>query len=226
MGQKVRFAANEHMCEGVLAVPPAGRGPAVVVIQEWWGLVPHVEELVERLAREGFVALAPDLYHGRTATSPDAARKLMMELEVAHASLEIEGAGEFLLGRPECSSSRYGIVGFCMGGALAQYVATKDETVGAAVSFYGGFQKVIPDWERLYAPLLLVYGGADTGVPASQAEPLAARLRELGKEVEVVVYPGAGHAFFNDTRPQVYDAGAAADAWKRTLAFLRSALAG
>ncbi|MDL1951614.1 dienelactone hydrolase family protein [Acidobacteria bacterium ACD] len=226
MGQKVRFAANEQMCEGLLAVPPAGKGPAVVVIQEWWGLVPHVEDLVERLAREGFLALAPDLYHGRSASSPDAARKLMMELEVDHATEEIEGAGEFLLGRPECSSRRYGIVGFCMGGALAQFVATKDETVGAAVSFYGGFQKVRPDWDRLYAPLLLIYGGEDAGVPASQAEPLAARLRELGKEVEVVVYPGAGHAFFNDTRREAYHAEAAADAWKRTLAFFRRSLAG
>lgn len=226
MGHRVRFAANEHTCDGYLAEPAGGHGPGVVVIQEWWGLVPHVESLCDRLAAEGFLALAPDHYHGRTATSPDDARKLMMELEVDHVGSEVEGAGELLLGKAGHAYPRYGVVGFCMGGALAQWVATKDENVGAAVSFYGGFQKVTPDWPRLYAPLLLIYGGKDAGVPASQGEPLAARLRELGKEVEVAVYPDAGHAFFNDTRPQAYHAPSAEDAWSRTLAFVRRHLAG
>ncbi len=91
MGQRVDFPSNGHTCNGYLATPASGKGPAVVVIQEWWGLVPHIEDLVERFAREGFVALAPDLYHGKTTTSPDDAGKLLMELDVERAAKEIEG---------------------------------------------------------------------------------------------------------------------------------------
>lgn len=222
MGQRVDFPSNGHTCSGYFAAPAAGRGPAVVVIQEWWGLVPHIEDLVERFAAEGFVAIAPDLYHGKTTSSPDDAGKMLMELDADRAEREIAGAGAYLLGRPECSSKRFGVVGFCMGGALAQYAATRNPAgVGAAVSFYGGFKKVDPEWEKLDAPILLFYGENDRGVPAGQGRELEQKLRALGKEVEVVTYPGADHAFFNDTRPAVYDPAAAADAWRRTLDHLR-----
>jgi carboxymethylenebutenolidase len=224
MGQNVSFPSNGHTCEGYLAIPEAGRGPAVVVIQEWWGLVPHIEDLCERFAREGFLALAPDLYHGQKTTSPDTAAKLLMELDVERAGSEIAGAGRYLLSRPECASKAFGVVGFCMGGALAQYAATTNASVGAAVSFYGGFKKVECRWEGLSGPLLLVYGEKDEGVPPAEAEPKVAAIRAAGKEVDFVVYPGAGHAFFNDTRPQVYDAAAAADAWRRTVELFRSRL--
>ena len=124
MGQIVEFPSNGHTCRGYFAAPATGKGPAVVVIQEWWGLVPHIEDLVERFAREGFVAIAPDLYHGQKTTSPDDAAKLLMEFDVERAEQEIAGAGEYLLQRPECTSTKFGVVGFCMGGALAQYAAT------------------------------------------------------------------------------------------------------
>ena len=221
MGERVKFQSNGHSCEGYLALPQSGRGPAVVVIQEWWGLVPHIENLVDRFAAEGFVAIAPDLYHGTTTTSPDDAGKMLMELNGDQARKEIAGAGGHLLGRPECSSKTYGVVGFCMGGALAQYTATQDPNVGAAVSFYGGFKKLDMQWKKLQAPLLLIYGENDKGVPAEQGRALRETLRELGKEAELVVYPNADHAFFNDTRPQVYNPVAAKDAWMRTLAFFR-----
>src|SRR6185436_20348387 len=123
MGERVEFPSNGHTCSGYFAAPESGQGPAVVVIQEWWGLVPHIEDLVERFAREGFVAVAPDLYHGQKTKSPDDAMKLLMELDVERAGKEIAGAGNYLLSRAECSSSKYGVVGFCMGGALAQYAA-------------------------------------------------------------------------------------------------------
>ncbi len=225
MGERVPFPSNGHTCEGYFAAAASGKGPGVVVIQEWWGLVPHIEDLVNRFAAAGFTAIAPDLYHGKTTTSPDDATKLLMELDVARAASEIRGAGEFLLQRPECSSSRYGVIGFCMGGALAQYAATDDpERVGAVVSFYGGFKKVPQQWEKLQAPLLLVYGENDQGVPAAQGRELDQKLRGLGKEVELMVYANAGHAFFNDARPAVYNAEAAADAWRRTLELFRRAL--
>jgi carboxymethylenebutenolidase len=224
MGEKVSFTAAGQPAEGYRAEPKDGRGPAVVVIQEWWGLVPHVEDLVERFAKEGFLALAPDLYHGKKTTSPDAAGRMLMELDVERAEREIAGAGDSLLSQPGCASRRFGVVGFCMGGALAQYAATKNPKVGAAVSFYGGFKKVPLDWESLSGPILLIYGAEDQGVPASEARPLEEKLRKLGKEVETLVYEGAGHAFFNDTRPEVHRPDAARDAWERTLRFLREHL--
>lgn len=223
MGQRVEFPSNGHTCNGYLALPK-GRGPAVVVIQEWWGLVPHIEDVCNRFAAEGFVAIAPDLYHGKTTTSPDEAGKLLMELDVERAEKEIAGAASYALQRPECSSKNFGVVGFCMGGALAQYAATKNAKTGAAVSFYGGFKQVNPDWDALRAPLLLIYGENDKGVPASKGRELATKLQAMGKNVEIVVYPGADHAFFNDARPQVHKPDAAADAWRRTIALFQANL--
>jgi carboxymethylenebutenolidase len=221
MGERVEFPSNGHTCSGYFA----GEGPAVVVIQEWWGLVPHIEELVERFAGAGFAAIAPDLYHGKTTRSPDEAGKMLMELDVDRAAKEIAGAGRYLLERPECTSKKYGVIGFCMGGALAQYAATYDAPkVGAAASFYGGFKKVSPEWEKLEAPILLIYGENDKGVPAETGRELEQKLRGLGKNVELAVYPNADHAFFNDTRPEVYNEDAAADAWKRVLDLFRRSL--
>jgi len=225
MGERVTFPSNGHTCEGYFAAATSGKGPGVVVIQEWWGLVPHIEDLVNRFAAAGFTAIAPDLYHGATTKSPDNAMKMLMELDIDRAFKEISGAGAYLLQRPECSSSKYGVVGFCMGGALAQYTATNDpQHVGAAVSFYGGFQKVKPAFENLAAPLLLIYGENDKGVPAESGRELAAKLREMGKDVDIATYPNADHAFFNDDRPEVYNAEAAADAWRRTTELFRRAL--
>ena len=217
MGQRVDFPSNSHTCNGY----SAGRGPAVVVIQEWWGLVPHIEDIVERFAREGFSAIAPDLYHGKTTKSPDDAQKMLMELDADRAEREIAGAGEWLLKQKECTSKTYGVVGFCMGGALAQYTGAKEDKVGATVSFYGGFKKLPIPWNNLHGPILLIYGADDKGVPAEQGRELEKQLEQQGKQVEVVVYPGASHAFFNDTRKQVYKADAAKDAWKRTVELFR-----
>lgn len=223
MGQRVEFPSNGHTCQGYFAAPASGKGPAVVVIQEWWGLVPHVEDLVERFAKEGFVAIAPDLYHGKTTKSPDEAGKMLMELDVERAEKEIAGAGDWLLGRPECTSKKFGVVGFCMGGALAQYAATKNaDKVGAAVSFYGGFKKVNTDWDQLKAPILFIYGENDQGVPPNPE--LAEKLRAMGKQAEAIVYPNANHAFFNDTRPEVYAPEAAKDAWRRTIELFHETL--
>lgn len=219
MGQRVEFRSNSHTCSGY----SAGRGPAVVVIQEWWGLVPHIEDIVERFAKEGFSAIAPDLYHGKTTKSPDDAQKMLMELDADRAEREIAGAGDWLLKQKECTSKTYGVVGFCMGGALAQYTAAKEgKKVGAAASFYGGFKKLPIPWENLNGPILLIYGGADKGVPAEQGRELEKQLKQRGKKVELVVYPGAQHAFFNDTRKEVYKEDAAKDAWRRTVELFKT----
>ena len=224
MGQRVTFPSNAHTCNGYSSAPKSGKGPAVVVIQEWWGLVPHIEDVVDRFAKEGFTAVAPDLYHGVMAKSPTDAEKLKMELDVERAEREIAGAGEWLLKQPSCSSKKYGVVGFCMGGGLAQYVGTKDANVGAVVSFYGGFKEAKRDWNNLRAPMLLIYGEKDRGVPPEQGRELEQQLKKMGKNVQLVIYPGADHAFFNDARKEVYKPDAAADAWKRTLALFRQDL--
>ena len=222
MGQRVEFPSNSHTCQGYFTSPQSGKGPAVVVIQEWWGLVPHIEDVTNRFAGEGFCALAPDLYHGKTTKSPDDAGKLVMELDADRAEREIAAAGAYLLSRPECSSKTYGVVGFCMGGGLAQYTATKEDgKVGAAVSFYGGFKSVPFDWDNLTAPLLQICGEEDQQVTATMRER-DRMLRARGKKVDLVVYPNAKHAFFNDTRKEVYNPQAAQDAWKRTLDWFRA----
>src|SRR2546430_17392684 len=111
MGQLVEYPWNGNTAKGYLATPSSGKGPAVVVIQEWWGLVPHIEDIVERFAKEGFLALAPDLFHGKKTTSPDAAGRMLMELDAERAEQEIAGAGDYLLAHPGCSSERVGVVG-------------------------------------------------------------------------------------------------------------------
>ncbi|HYM60457.1 MAG TPA: dienelactone hydrolase family protein [Thermoanaerobaculia bacterium] len=224
MGQLVEFPSNGHTCRGYLAAPAAGRGPAVVVIQEWWGLVPHIEDLVERFAKEGFLAIAPDLYHGKKTTSPDEAGRMLMELDGDRAERDIAGAGSYLLSRPDCASKKYGVVGFCMGGALAQYTAAKESSVGAGVSFYGGFKQIPIPWPNLAAPLLLIYGENDGSVTPDSGRKLAGELTALGKKVELTIYPNAGHAFFNDSRPQVYNKTASEDAWKKMLNLFRANL--
>src|SRR5688572_10503947 len=125
MGERATFPSNGQTASGYLARPAAG-GPAVVVIQEWWGLVPHIERICDRFAADGFLAIAPDLHHGKKTKSPDEAGRLLMELDIQRAAAEISAAGEFLLAHRTCTSRAFGVVGFCMGGALAQYAGARN----------------------------------------------------------------------------------------------------
>jgi carboxymethylenebutenolidase len=222
--EMVEFKSNGATAGGYLAVPESGKGAGVIVIQEWWGLVPHIKDVCERFAAEGFVALAPDLYHGRTTTSPDEAGKLMMALNIEQAEKDLRGAIEYLRAHESVASERVGTVGFCMGGALSLYAASKNEQVGACVVFYGGHPKVKPDLENMRAPLLGFYAERDDFATPALARELEAKLKSLGKSVEIHVYDNADHAFFNDDRPEVFNATAAADAWQRTLRFFREHL--
>ena len=222
--EMVEFKSNGATAEGYLAVPASGRGAGVIVIQEWWGLVPHIKNVCERFAAEGFVALAPDLYHGRTTASPDEAGKLMMALNIEQTERDLRGAIEYLLAHEATEGGRVGTVGFCMGGALSLYAASKNEQVGACVVFYGGHPNVKPDLERLRAPVLGLYAARDTFATPALARELEAKLAALGKPAEIHIYENADHAFFNDERPEVYNAAAASDAWQRTVSFLREHL--
>ena len=219
MGAMVGFPMNGVDGSGYLATPASGSGPGVVVIQEWWGLVDHIKAVADRLAGAGFTALAPDFYDGRTTTSPDEAGKLMMALDIDNAEKKLRGAVDYLLARGEVAGSRVGTVGFCMGGQLALYAACANPRVGACVDFYGIHPNVKPDLAALQAPVLGFFAEQDAFVPPAAARQLESDLRAAGKQVDITVFEGADHAFFNDTRAEVHHAAYARQCWDRMVAF-------
>jgi carboxymethylenebutenolidase len=225
MGELIEFASNGDKASGYLAVPPNDEGPGVVVIQEWWGLVPHIRDVADRFAAEGFVALAPDLYGGKKTTEPDEAGKEMMALQFPKATKDMSGAVDELLRRS--SGDHVGVVGFCMGGGLAIVLAAaRPDAVAACVPFYGliPWPDAAPDYSAISASILGHYAAGDSFFTPEAARSLEAELKGLGKDVTVEIYEDTDHAFFNDTRPEVYNADASALAWSRTIDFLHSRL--
>lgn len=224
MGEMIEFPSNGSVGQGYLASPEGG-GPGVVVIQEWWGLVPHIKDVCDRFAAEGFSALAPDLYRGKKVSEPDEAGKAAMAMESEGAVRDMSGAVDAL--RERAGSDRVAVVGFCMGGGLALLLAAeRPDAVAACVPFYGAVLRpdLEPDYSKIQAAVLGHYAELDQFCSPEAARELEAKLRGLGKEAQVYIYPGTDHAFFNDTRPEVYDADASASAWLRTLDFLHSHL--
>ena len=225
-GETIEFASDGGTTPGYLARPEGGSGPGLVVIQEWWGLVGHVRDLVDRFAAAGFVALAPDLYHGERTKSPDEAGKLMMALDIDRAARDIRSAADHLLALDGVKGERVGVMGFCMGGQLALHAGQEHpDRFAAVVDFYGIHPSVPLAPERVKVPVLAHFGRRDHSVPPAVADELVRRLREGGADVEAYSYD-ADHAFFNDQRPEVHDAGASKLAWERTLDFLRRHLPG
>jgi carboxymethylenebutenolidase len=216
----VSFDSNGGETPGYLVRPEVGQHPGLVVIQEWWGLVPHIKDVARRFARQGFIALAPDLYHGEAASEPDDARKLAMELDRERAIIEIQAAIKYLQGLDAVQPKMIGVVGWCMGGALTIYTAASSGDVGAAVAFYGGIQDV-GIAASIKAPLLGLYGEHDHGIPVDMLRKFDAELEKYGVTHEIHIYEGAEHAFFNDARPHSYNPQAAEDAWNRTLGWFR-----
>jgi carboxymethylenebutenolidase len=222
-GRNVDFASNGGRASGYLSGSP--EAPGVLVLQEWWGLNAHIRSVADRFAAAGFLALAPDMYHGQVTREPDEAGKLMMALNVDRAARDLRGAAAYLLGEAGAKGPTVGVVGFCMGGQLALYAGTvSPEQIGAIVDFYGIHPNVRPEYANLKAPVLGLFAEKDGFQGADVGHALRDQLRALGKQVEVHIYPGVDHAFFNDERPEVYDAAAAADAWERTVGFLRAYL--
>ncbi len=225
MGKMIQFPANGRSTAGYLAGPSPGQGPGLLVLQEWWGLVDHIKDLCDRFATQGFVALAPDLYHGVATKSPDEAGKLFMALNISKAAADLRGAADFLLARPEVTSKKAGVIGFCMGGQLALYAGAEfPDRIGAVVDFYGIHPNVRIDPARLRVPVLAHFAERDTSVKVADARALVDKITAAGGTIEAHFYP-ADHAFFNDSRPTVFDKAAADVAWKRTLDFLRRHLA-
>ena len=227
----VEFKSNGDTARGHLAVPASGSGPGVIVVQEWWGLNPQIKGVADKLAGEGFVALAPDLYRGELAghDEMDKAGQLMTSLPMDRAARDMTGAVDFLAGHSATSGDSIGAIGFCMGGGLVLMLGTlRPDKVKAVVPYYGvvGFDDDnAPDWSKLEASVQGHYAEKDDFFPAAKAEALEAGLKSLGKDATVHVYPGTGHAFANESNALgTYDEGAAKTAWDRALTFLRSKL--
>ena len=224
MGQLIDLGDDQR---GYLATPGKGAGPGLVVIQEYWGLVPHIEDLCDRFAEEGFSVLAPDLLRGATASEPDEAGKLMMALNLERAAGDMGAAVAHLRSSPAVRGEGIGVVGFCMGGGLALMLAAqRPDDVDACVTFYGliPWESARPDWTRLDAPVQGHFGEEDELFSPDRARQLEAELDGAAKGTDFHFYAGAGHAFFNDTRPEAFHESAAALAWTRTLEFLRAKL--
>ena len=221
--QNTTFPSGSGSAHGYLALPESGSGPGVIVIQEWWGLTDHIADVCERFAREGFVALAPDLFGGRTAHDADGAMELMTSLPFDQAARDLGGAVDFLLAHEAVTSSKVGAVGFCMGGGFVLLLAAQQgDRVGAAVPFYGVGPAVPKAYAGLTAAVQGHYGERDDFYPAADARAQEAQIRsESGAEVEFFFYD-AGHAFYNDSNALgTYDSDDARLAWDRTTSFLR-----
>ena len=222
MGEMVEFASNGGTCHGYLATP-SSPGPGVIVIQEWWGLVDHIKDLTDRFAAEGFVALAPDLYHGKTSMEPDEAGKLLMALKLEEAGKDMAGAHDYLLARDDVSPKKAGVTGFCAGGNLAYQLAAMRPT--PAVPFYPYPFLPWPDPASIHEPVLFQVGAHDDAPTVATIQQLVDELQAAGKDADYDAYSACHHAFFNDSRPEVYQPEAAEDAWKKMLGFFREHLA-
>lgn len=225
MGTMINFDSGDDHYEGYLTKPASGKGPGVIVLQEWWGLVGHIKDVADRFAQAGFVALAPDLFQGKKAEldEPDEAGKLLMALDIERTSEVLARAAQWLVENDAVTSEQVGVVGFCMGGQLSMFAACLTDHIGAAVNFYGIHPNVKPNFKELNAPILGIFGKRDHTTPPEVVQKLDQELTKLNKPHEFHEYD-ADHAFFNNDRPEVYNKAAAEDAWKKTLDFFKKNL--
>jgi carboxymethylenebutenolidase len=199
--------------------------PGLVLIQEWWGIEPHIRDLAQRFAAEGFVVAVPDLYHGKVVTEPNEAQKMIMMLtqNMDRATKEIIGALETVKAMPNVEPKKLGLIGFCVGGLLTYVVASRYADLGAVVAFYGaGYDPTPEDVAKVNAPVLAIYGSHDNSIPMTQIEKVSRMYKEAGKDYTLKVY-NAGHAFMNPSHGMGNEQ-AAADAWKLAVNFLKEHL--
>src|SRR3954466_6002508 len=230
MGSQVEFRSNGDTASGYLAVPESGSGPGLLVVQEWWGLVPQIKETCDRLAGEGFVALAPDLYRGEIAehTEMDKANELMQSLPPDRAARDMGGAIDYLLAHDAVRGDKVGVIGFCMGGMLALMItALQGNKVAVATPFYGApLGDMAPDWSGLTASVQGHFAENDDFFPPDAVKHREQQLKGMGKDVEFIVYPGAAQAFANEENPLgTRDEDAAKKALDRAIGVLKSRMA-
>jgi carboxymethylenebutenolidase len=221
----VTYKSSDETVQGVLYTP-AGKGPfpAIVVIHEYWGLVDWVKDQASKLADEGYVALAVDLYRGKVATAPDMGHELMRGLPEDRAKRDLHAAVEFLKSQPNVKKDRIGAIGWCMGGGYALDVALQEPDLAAVVINYGHLATDPEALNKINAGILGLFGGQDRGIPPEDVKKFEQTLKRLGKRVEIKIYPDAGHAFENPNNKDGYRPADAADAWNHTVNFLAQTL--
>jgi carboxymethylenebutenolidase len=223
-GEMVSFPSNGGTAEGYLAKPAAAKAPAVIVIQEWWGLNDNIKGIADRFAAAGYLALAPDLYHGKLTSEPDEAGKLMMSMKMDEAAKDMAGAFDYVKSHAN-STGKVGSVGFCLGGGLSLYLSTL-RPMDATVIYYGALPGVQPDLAKLKGPVLGHYAENDAWASPAAATALKQQIKDAsGVDVEFHQYAGTEHGFFNDTRSEVHAKDASKESWDRTLAFYKRNLA-
>ena len=222
----VEFQANGGTAPGYLAEPESGKGPGVIVLQEWWGVDEHIRDVCDRFAKEGFFALAPDLYRGETTDQPDEAEQKMMAMDMDEAEKDMRGAVDYLAAHEGVEGDGVGSVGFCLGGGLAVWAATINDKIQAVVTYYYVMPHGRPDFTEIHGPVLGHFGTEDEFILVGQAKNLEREIRSAsGRDVNFHFYEGAGHAFFNDTnRIGTYNEQHADTSWQRTVEFLRATL--
>jgi len=224
-GKMVEFASSDGRMQGYLAgIEEGAERPGLILVHEWWGLSDHIRGIADRFAQAGFGVLAPDLYQGKVTKDAQEAGRLMQSLDQQRALATLDAAVAYLGEQPGVRHGAIGVTGFCMGGSFALLLACHNQAIRASAPFYGD---VPPDdvLRQLSAPVLFIGAERDQWITIEKMERLREALRRYGKEGEVVIYPGADHAFFNDTRPEVYNREAAEDAWRRVVDFLSEKLA-
>jgi len=221
----VSYKSGEEVVTGVLYTPE-GKGPfpGLLVIHEWWGLNDWVKEQSSKLADQGYVALAVDLYRGKVATTADEAHEIMRGVPEDRAQRDLHAAFAFLQTQPNINKDRIGSIGWCMGGGYSLDVALAEPTLRADVINYGHLATDPGSIEKIHAAVLGIFGAQDRGIPVEDVKKFEQALKQQGKKVEIVIYPDAGHAFQNPNNKTGYRPDDAADAWKRTINFLASTL--
>ena len=224
-GKTVSYKSGDETVQGILYTP-AGNGPfpALVVIHEWWGLNDWVKEQASKFADQGYVALAVDLYRGKVATTPEMAHEIMRGVPEDRAKRDLHAAVEFLKSQPNVRKDRIGSIGWCMGGGYSLDVALQEPDLAAAVINYGHLATDTDALKKINAPILGLFGAQDHGIPPDDVRKFGDTLDKLGKKIDIKIYDDAGHAFENPNNKDGYRAADAADAWKRTLAFLDATL--
>lgn len=223
--EMVSYKSGNETVTGYLALPDAaGPRPAVVVIQEWWGLNNWVKEQAQKFAQQGYVALAPDLYRGKSATTPDEAHELMRGMPQDRAVRDLVAAFDYLASRPDVNKAKIGSVGWCMGGGLSLQLAIHEPKLAACAVNYGAMPTDAADIQKIQAPVLGNFGAEDHGIPPDAVHAFEKAMKAAGKTIDVKIYDGAGHAFENPNNKQGYRSDAAADAWARMLGFFGQTL--
>jgi len=223
--KEISYKSGDESVKAVLYTPQGqGPFPALVVIHEFWGLTPWVKEQAAKLADQGYVTLAIDLYRGRSTTSPDEAHELMRGLPEDRANRDLKAAFSFLASRKNVDAKRIGAIGWCMGGGYALDLAISEPRLAATVINYGHLATERSTLEKIQSPILGIFGGQDRGIPVDSVRQFEKQMKALGKSVEIKIYPDAGHAFENPDNKTGYREADAKDAWDRTITFLAANL--